>query len=487
MKELRLKELSKDIHPIKERPIKVIQFGEGNFLRAFVDWMIQKMNDEANYDGNIAIVQPLKNGLCGLLDTQDCLYTHFMKGLKNGEAVSEHYINDSVSKTVNPYEDYEDFLSLANIETAKIIISNTTEAGIDLDETDTLEGAVQKSFPGKLTALLYRRFKAFKDSKESGFTIIPCELIENNGTKLKEIVLTLSKNWGLEDEFITWIHEENIFCNTLVDRIVPGYPRERIEEVWKEIGYKDQLVVESEQFNLWVIDGPDGIKDYFPIDQTDCNVLFVKDITPYRTRKVRILNGAHTTLVPVGYLYGIDTVRESLEDEVVGKFIRDAIYEEIIPTLDLSQEELESFAKEVIDRFLNPFVKHQLLSISLNSMPKYRTRVLPSLLTYIDRKGVLPKRLVFALASLIVFYRGDRKGSLIPLKDSQTTLDLYKKLWDDFDGTDKGIETIVEAVLAYEKNWGRDLNHIKGLKDQLVHFVKAILASSVNEVIKEVL
>lgn len=472
----------------ESRDVKVIQFGEGNFLRAFTDWMIQKMNDETDFNGNVVIVQPLATGLCQVLEEQNCLYTHFMNGIKNGEAVSEHMVNNSIEYTVNPYDDYMKYLSLADIETVKFIISNTTEAGISYVAEDTLNNQPQKSYPGKLTALLYRRYKTFKGDANYGLTVLPCELIEQNGDKLKEIILRYAKEWDLEKGFTQWIEEANTFCNTLVDRIVPGYPRDRIEEVTKELGYIDKLVVESEQFNLWVIEGPESIKEIFPIDQTDCNVLFVEDMTPYRTRKVRILNGAHTMMVPIGYLYGIKTVRETVEDDVMGQLVQNAMHKEIIPTLSLSKEALEVFASEVVDRFKNPFIKHYLLSISLNSMSKYKTRVLPSVLGYLEKKGQLPKILVLTLAAYIVFYKGEEKnGTTIPLNDGQDILDLYKKLWSDYDDTEEGVKHIVKEVLAYEALWKGNLNDIPGLHELVSRYVSDIMNNGMQKVVKEVI
>lgn len=478
------------------RPVKVIQFGEGNFLRAFVDWMIYETNQKTDFNGGIAVVQPLAQGLCQMLEDQDCLYTHYMNGMVDGKAFASNYINDSIEYTVNPYEDYKRFLELADIETARFIVSNTTEAGIAYDPEDKLEGP-QKSFPGKLTALLYRRFQNIHNyhgdspqeysEKSGGFILLPCELIDYNGDKLKEVVLKYANLWDLGETFIRWVNEANTFCNTLVDRIVPGYPRERIEEVTEELGYKDNLVVESEVFNLWVIEGPESIRDEFPVHKTDCNALFVEDVTPYKTRKVRILNGAHTTLVPIGYLYGIDTVRESVEDPVVSRLLNKAMYEEIIPTLSLGKEELELFASDVMDRFRNPFIKHYLLSISLNSMSKYRTRVLPSLLGYLEANGELPEILTLALGAYVVFYKGQRGEAAIDLKDDQDILDLYTELWKDFDGSEAAVEKVVKGVLGYEKNWGTDLNDVPHLTAKVKDWVVQINAKGMTSLVQEVM
>ena len=476
----------KERYFMAKRPIKVIQFGEGNFLRAFVDWMIQKMNDEGDYNGGIAVVQPLENGLIQMLADQDYTYTHYMRGIKNGQAVSEHYKNNSIETAINPYKDFDEYLQLAHIDTARVIVSNTTEAGIAFDENDTMDKGADVTFPAKLTRLLLERYKAYDGATDKGFIILPCELIDKNADYLRKYVLQYIDLWNLDAGFMTWVEQSNTFCNTLVDRIVPGYPRERIEEIWEELGYKDNLVVESEQFNLWVIEGDKKIRDEFPANQEGCNAIFVDDVTPYKMRKVRILNGAHTTLVPVAYLYGARTVRESVEDPILNEFLTKAIYEEIIPTLSLSSEELETFAKEVIERFKNPFIKHYLMSISLNSMSKYKTRVLPSVLAYLDKNKQLPERTVFALAAYIVFYRGAYNGEKIETKDNQDILDLYADLWKDFDGSKEAITRLVEGILAYESNWDGDLNTIPNMTKQVADYVEAILNEGMEATIKAI-
>lgn len=466
---------------------KVLQFGEGNFLRAFVDWQIDKMNKEADFNGSVVVVQPIANGLAEMLNEQDGLYTLYLRGIKDGKAVAEHSVIDSISRAINPYTAFEEYFKVVENRELRFIISNTTEAGIAFDENDKLEDKPQKSYPGKLTALLYHRFKTFNGDENKGFIIIPCELIDRNGEKLKAIVLKYAELWNLESEFIDWINNSNTFCCSLVDRIVPGYPKARIKEITEELGYEDSLVVEGEQFHLWVIEGPDSIKEEFPTDKAGLNTLFVKDMTPYRTRKVRILNGAHTSMVPVAYLYGVDTVMESVEHEVVGKFINEALFEEIIPTLDLPQEELEYFADAVLDRFRNPFIKHYLMSIALNSMSKYETRVLPSVLEYINRKGNLPKKLVFSLAALIEFYKGDRSGEKIELADNQDILDLYKAEWASYDGSEESLRKVVTSVLSYEANWKMDLNKVEGLTDAVAHYLYQIEKLGIKEAIKEVM
>ncbi|SDN10940.1 tagaturonate reductase [Bacillus sp. OK048] len=444
-------------------PEKVLQFGEGNFLRGFVDWQIDVMNKQGYFNGSVVVVQPRGQEKIEKLNAQDGLYTLYLQGMKEGIAVQEHSIITSISRGINLFTEYDQYLDLAANPELRFIFSNTTEAGIVFDENDRLEDRPQKSFPGKLTAILYQRYNVFQGNKDKGFIIIPCELIERNGEKLKEIVLKYAELWNLSDEFVAWIHECNTFCNSLVDRIVPGYPIDTIEEITKELGYKDNLLVVGEQYHLWVIEGPQSIREEFPAHLAGLNTLMVDDLSPYRTIKVRILNGAHTAMTPVSYLYGINTVAEAIEDEVTGQFVKDLIYDEIIPTLDMPMEELHSFAEAVLDRFRNPFMQHFLLSISLNSVSKFKTRDLPTLMEYYNRKRELPKKLVFSLATLISFYKGKRGEEEIVLADDQDVLDLFNVQWSHYNGTIDSVKDIVTSVLGYERVWEMDLNQVPGL------------------------
>lgn len=449
---------------------RILQFGEGNFLRAFANWMIQEMNKKANFDAGVVVVQPIDQGLIKMLNDQDGLYTLYLNGIKNGEVISEHEVIDCIQRGINPYTNFDKYIENAENPDLRFVISNTTEAGISYNAEDKLTDKPQKSFPGKLTALLYKRFLTFGGASDKGLIVIPCELIDRNGDNLKRIVLQYAEEWKLEDEFAEWIEEDNIFCNTLVDRIVPGYPKDKMEAITEELGYKDNLVVEGEQFHLWVIEAPATVKEEFPSETCGLNVIFTDNMEPYRTRKVRILNGAHTTLVPVGYLYGIDRVRESLEDEVVGKFLKDALFNNICPTLDLPEEELSQFSADVLDRFRNPYLQHELMSISLNSISKYKTRVLPSVLEFVKRKNELPKNLLFSLASLIAFYKGDRNGTAIALKDDQDILDFFATTWSS-----NNFVEVAEAVLSNTKFWGTDLTEIDGLQEEVTMHLETIL------------
>ncbi|MGB2116709.1 MAG: tagaturonate reductase [Flavobacteriaceae bacterium] len=464
---------------------RILQFGEGNFLRAFANWMIHEMNKKAGFDAGVVAIQPIDQGLINMLNDQDGLYTIYLNGIKNGEAISEHEIIDCIQRGINPYTNYADYLANAENSDLRFVISNTTEAGIAYNPEDKLDDAPQKSYPGKLTALLFKRFEAFKGASDKGLIIIPCELIDRNGDNLKRIVLQYAADWNLGEEFIDWIAHDNIFCNTLVDRIVPGYPRDKMDAITAELGYKDNLVVEGEQFHLWVIEAPETVKEEFPSEACGLNVVFTNNMEPYRTRKVRILNGAHTTLVPVGYLYGIEKVRESLEDDVVGTYLKEAIFNEICPTLDLPEAELNQFANDVLDRFRNPYLEHALMSISLNSISKFKTRVLPSVIEFIKRKEALPKRLLFSLASLITFYSGKREDESIALKDDQSVLDFFSKNWMAVNALELSIEDLVNTVLSNTDFWGEDLTAYDGLASQVSVYVSKIRVEGMGSVLNE--
>lgn len=471
----------------RKYPEKVLQFGEGNFLRAFVDWQIDKMNKEADFNGSAVVIAPTKRGNVEKVNKQDGLFTLYLQGVKDGKAVKEHLVINSISRGINVYEAYNEFLKVAEQPELRFITSNTTEAGIVFDENDKLEDKPQNSFPGKLTSFLYHRFKVFNGDKKKGFIILPCELIDRNGDKLKEIICQYAKLWNLEKEFIEWINTSNTFCNSLVDRIVPGYPKDTIEEIIEELGYEDNLVDIGEQYYLWVIEGPAWIENELPTGKANLNVKFVNDMSPYRTRKVRILNGAHTALVPVAYLCGLDTVRQSVQHEIIGKYIKELIYEEIFPVIDLPEEELIGFANDVLERFANPFVNHYLMSIALNSISKYETRDLPTLLEYVELKKKLPKKLVFSLAALIKFYKGKRGNEDINLSDDKDVLELFKSAWEKYDGTGGSLRAMVTEILGYEKSWKRNLNEVEGLTDAVTEYLYKIEESGIQEAIKDVM
>lgn len=454
-----------------DRPIKILQFGTGNFLRGFIDWAVDILNEKTSFNGDIQIVQPHGKSPATALNAQEGLYHVITRGFQNGKVVDEVRLINSVRPAINPYLEYDSFLALADNPELRFMISNTTEAGIYFDPKDGHPDTVPASFPGKLTALLYRRFTIFKGEASKGLIHLPCELIEQNAQKLKATILQYAKLWSLGSAFESWINEHNVFCNTLVDRIVPGYPQEDAQEMTERIGFKDDLMVMTEPFHLWIIEGPQSLEQEFPIGQTGLDIYYADDLTPYRTRKVRILNGAHTAMVPLAYLKGLRTVREAVEDPFIGDFLTRTIHNEIIPTLDLPKEELEKFAQDVIERFKNPFIKHQLKDIALNSVSKFQVRVLPSLLGYYDRKKELPEHLVLSFAALIVFYRGRYGNEALPMRDTPEVTEFFKEVWESGNS-----HSIASRVLANTTFWQQDLNSIAGLTDLLAEKINGLLS-----------
>lgn len=380
----------------KIRTERFIQFGEGGFLRGFADWMIQKMNDTTDFEGSVVVVQPIEQGMCDTLSAQDCVYTHIIRG----EEGVQTQIVDVISRCVKPYEDFEQMLALAQISTIRYIISNTTESGIAFVDTDKPTDAPPSSFPAKVTLLLKRRF----DVGLPGFVFLPCELNDRNGDLLKDCVLRYAKLWEMDPAFIRWIEEENEFCCTLVDRINTGYPKS--EQL--SLGYEDRMVNTSEYFHLWVIETKLDLNRELPFAQAGLNVIVTPDaLEEYRTRKVRILNGAHTAMTPYALLEGFETVKDCMDSDRMRAYVRKCVFEEIIPTLDLPRQELEEYAEDVLTRFANPYIRHMLSSIALNSVSKFKVRVLPSILAYKERFGTYPKMLMLAFEKLLAFYKTD--------------------------------------------------------------------------------
>ena len=465
-----------------QRPVKVLQFGEGNFLRAFVDWIIDTMNKKGVFNGNVAVVQPMPFGRCAEMATQDGLYTLYLQGKQDGEVVKTHQIIDCLEECINPFTSYDRLLEIARSEDIEFVISNTTEAGIAYDETDTDFSVCPKSFPGKLLACLKARYDHFNGSREKGLFIIPCELIDHNGDTLKEILIKLAHTCNLDADFINWITEANKFYNTLVDRIVPGYPRNEAAKCQEELGYIDNSMVVGEIFHLWCIDGDDikALEEKFPAPAAGLNVLYVDSIVPYKQRKVKILNGSHTCLVPVSYLAGIDTVGETVTDPQLGSFVKKFIFDEVVPTIDIPRDQMVAFSNSVLERYENPFVRHELLSIALNSVTKYKTRILPSVLQNLEA-NVFPKLSLFSLAALIAFYRGQRGDQQIPLNDDQWALDFFKAQYANFDGSKEACKRIVEAFLGLENHWEVNLNNLEGVTDFVANCLYEIFTKPMRE------
>lgn len=472
----------------KERPIKVLQFGEGNFLRAFVDYMIDIANEKGVFDGDVAIVKPIEFGSLDRFRQQDCQYTVQLRGIVDGEAKRINRVVTSVADAVDAYGEYERYAAYAKLDTLRFVVSNTTEAGITYDESDRFELCPPKSFPGKLCKFLYERYQAFQGDVSKGLVMLPVELIDDNGIHLKECVLKQVKNWGLEEGFAKWIEEACVFTSTLVDRIVTGYPRDEAQKLCEEFGYQDDLIVTGEPFALWVIESARDISEELPLPKAGLPVIYTDNQKPYKQRKVRILNGAHTSFVLASYLCGNDIVLESMQDETILKYVKETIFEEVIPTLTLPREDLESFAQAVLTRFNNPYVKHALLSISLNSVSKWRARCMPSFLGYVEKEGKLPRHLTFSLAALLAFYTGVeiRDSALIGHRGTEEyrIMDDAKVLEFFAENSRKNAKEYAEAVLSNEEFWGQDLTNVPGALDAVCGYLTQIREKGMREAVK---
>ena len=476
-----LKKAGYDGYILEKAPEKVMQFGEGNFLRAFVDNFIDIANEKAGFNGKAVLVQPIAQGLTDLINRQEGLYTLYLRGSENGEKVDRKRVISAVSRCINPYGDWESVLALARSADLEIIVSNTTEAGIVHDTESTFDQEPPVSFPAKLTRVLYERYKA----GQKGIVMLSCELIDNNGKELLKCVNRYIDDWKLDGDFRRWVNEENIFCSTLVDRIVPGRIRDPKEAaaLAEANGYEDPLTDVGEVFGIWVIEGPEGLEDRLPFKKAGVPVIVVPDVTPYKKRKVRILNGAHTGFVLGAYLAGYDIVRDCMHDDVIRGYMNRMLYEEVIPTLPLDKKDLEEFARAVQDRFNNPFVNHELMSISLNSTSKWRARNMPTFLDYVQEKGALPPCLTTSFAAYIAFYSSDireltdsglicrrPKGNEYTVNDDRWVLEFYLAHRND------SPEDLVHAVMTNTEMWGRDLTEVPGFEEAAVRILKQIRA-----------
>lgn len=473
-----------------ERPVKVLQFGEGNFLRAFVDYMIDIANEKGDFNGDIVLVKPIEFGNLKMFHEQECQYTVQLRGIADGEAKKINRVITSVTDAVDAYEEYEKYAGYAKLDSLRFIVSNTTEAGIVYDDTDKIELNPPKTYPGKLTKFLYERYKHFDGAQDKGLVMLPVELIDDNGIHLKECVLKLAKLWNLEEGFTDWLNDACVFTSTLVDRIVTGYPRDEAEELCKEFGYQDNLIVTGEPFALWVIESSKDLSDELPLPKVGLPVIFTDNQKPYKQRKVRILNGAHTSFVLASYLCGNDIVLESMNDELILNFIKATIFDEVIPTLTLPKQELEDFAEAVLTRFNNPYVKHAHLSISLNSVSKWRARCMPSFLEYIEKKGKLPEHLTFSLAALMAFYTGTeiRDKALIGHRDGQeyNIMDDAAVLEFFAANSSKEPAEFVHAVLSNTDFWGQDLSELTGVEDAITSYLTDIRAIGMRKTMEKV-
>ena len=481
--------LTASVAPTPSRPVKVLQFGEGNFLRAFVDYFIDIANEKTDFNGSVVLVKHIAFGNLDRFHQQDCRYTVILRGLENGERVEKTRLITSVSDAVDAGSEYEKYAAFAKEPTLRFIVSNTTEAGIVLDKEDDFSACPPRSYPGKLTKFLFERAEHFDYAADKGLVILPVELIDDNGIMLKKCVLVLAKIWNLGDRFTAWLEEACVFTSTLVDRIVTGYPRDDAEQLWETLGYEDQLLDTAEPFGLWVIESPKDLSDELPLPACGLPVIFTDNQKPYKQRKVRILNGAHTSFVPAAFQMGYDIVLDAMNDPLVASFMHETLHQEVIPTLTLPKEDLLSFADAVTQRFRNPFIKHALLSICLNSVSKWRARCMPSLQIYQQQTGKLPERLTFSLAALISLYRGGelkdgkleclRNGQPSTLQDDAAVLSFFA------DNKETPAAQLAKAFIEREDFFGPDLKAVPGIIEAVAEYLAEIEASGVRAVMEK--
>jgi tagaturonate reductase len=462
---------------------KILQFGEGNFLRAFVDWMIHKSNTTLGTNNGVVVVQPLAQGIVDLLNKQDNLYHVLLQGIKDGQPVQETELVDCIMDAINPYTQYEAYKGYFLNPELELVISNTTEAGISRINNEDIFALPPKSFPGKVTQLLYQRFKHFEGAADKGLTFFCCELIDKNASILKEIVLELSAANQLEEKFIHWLNTSCTFCNTLVDRIVPGFPKDNIKDIQANLGYEDNLVVAGEYFHLWAIEAPQAVREKYPFDKAGLNVVWLEDMTKFRDKKVRILNGSHTALVPVGLLNGYQTVKEAFDDNTLATFINEMVAQEVIPNIEGDKNALKAFAQEILERFFNPYIRHFLKDISLNSLSKWMTRDYPSLADSLKREGKLPARLSFSLAALLVLYRGNYNGLQFTINDTPEHVAFIQHEWS----TMNSYKTLATNILSNTAIWNTDLTTLDGLNDTVAGYLETIMEQGIEQALKQVI
>jgi len=466
-----MKNMDREQLGVSVLPVHVLQFGGGNFLRAFVDGMIDRYNRITEAGWGVAVMKVTPKGDYENWRAQGGLFHIKTKGLLQGRLVEKTDRIDCISQILHAYGEWEEFLATAALPEIRFLVSNTTESGMMISEQDRWSDSPPTSFPAKLTCWLHRRFTLFGGAKEAGCICIPCELVKENGKLLQSLVLQTAEKWKLGEAFTVWVQEACIFCNTLVDRIVPGIHGEKKEEAWAELGYKDEMMTEAEPYHLWAIEAPAQVQTAFPLYEAGLNVVFTDDLEPFRKRKVRILNGAHTALVPVGYLLGQRIVREAVGDSLSGKFLSHLLDQEILPVMEMPEDEVNAYAETVIERFKNPFIDHYLISISLNSWSKFTTRLLPSMEDYLQAYGRPPKLICCALACQILMYKGVFEGESIPLRDAPEVLQKLQTCWESHP---EDMQALTRSILSWVANWGKDLSQNEKLVKEVARHLEEI-------------
>jgi len=464
-----------------QRPLRVLQFGGGNFLRGFFDWYVDILNETQGLNADVLVLRSTAGNDAPLLDTQGGVYTTLVRGLNEaGAPVKQFRQIQCVRGEVDLRKDFDAFIASAHEPALRFIVSNTTEAGIAANEVDAYEDRPPASFPAKLTRWLHERYRAFNGQPDKGVYVLPCELIDDNGPALKRCVLHFAQRWNLEPGFTDWLDRSCFFCSTLVDRIVPGHPAAEMAALENELGYRDPFLVAAEYFNLFVIQGPAALAQELKLQHSGLHINLVEDIKPFKLRKVGILNGGHTLLVPIALLAGLESVGAAMNDELVTGFLVDALREEVIPTLPLPASELQSFAADVLRRFSNPFIHHRLESIALNSWSKFAVRVMPQLLRYQEQEQALPKRLVLALAATMHLYR----GRAITLKDDSRHLEWFAGAWSHLEEGRWNWADLAGRWLENADLWGRDLSAVPGLVDALAADLEAIEKNGIRRTLE---
>ncbi len=477
-----MKELNKQTVNKPELPVKILQFGEGNFLRAFVDWMIDKANEAGVMNHGIIAVQPIAQGLAEMLRKQDCLYHVYLEGIKDKQPTKEVRLVKSIMDVMNPYNEYENYKALFLSDGLEMVISNTTEAGIRYEEGDDLNALPPKSYPAKMTALLHQRFQKFNGAADKGLLVVCCELIEDNGSTLREYVLKHAEYNRLGEDFIQWVKSYCHFYDTLVDRIVPGFPRETINEIKEEIGFDDNLVVKGEYFHVWAIGGDPVIKEKLPLDKAGLNVLFMDDIRPFRSKKVRILNGAHTAMVQVAMQMGCETVMDAFNTPLVEKYINTMVDVEVLPGIGEDMTELRAFAAKILERFYNPYIKHYLKDISLNSLSKWETRDFPTVSDNCLKLKKAAPLTTFSFASLLVLYSGKSEAVNFVPNDTPEFVEFIQKTFDR-----SNIEGWVKGIIHNKQIWKEDLTAVPGFEELVIKDVNLILDKGMKGALETIL
>jgi len=471
-----------ELQEIARLPIKVAFFGGGNFMRGFSGWMIEQINRNGEFGGGIVLIKPTQAGSYKSFHEQDGLYHVLIRGRKGSTVIEKNDLVSAIQEIVNPYQDHNAFLKIAEVESLRFLISNTTEAGLSISSDEQLDDEPALSFPGKLLQLLWKRYQWCSGDSKKGLVVLPCELIPENGQRLYELLSELSNRWSLPESFRVWLREANIFCSTLVDRIVPGYPGDD-EAIWEELGFLDKLMVQAEPYHLWVIEGPPDLSEHLPLPKAGLNVIFAESLERYSKIKIRLLNGAHTAMVPIGLLQGESAVDEVMAKRDLFQFIDSLLRQEVVPVMSMDVAQLNEYIEQIYDRFNNPFFKHRLASISLNSLSKFRSRLMPTMMEYVELHERVPKRIALVLAAYLFLYSGRQVVPEFELNDNPETIQYFTDLWKKLDRNSISRNQLVSFALSKKDLWGTDLTRVSKLPNQVIDYLRTIEEGNLEKLI----